>query len=353
MPINNIIREKRKEIGLTQEQIAEYLGVSAPAVSKWESGATYPDITMLPALARLLRVDLNTLLCFNEGLSEQEINNFSKQLYDQLLTNGFDSGVAMVTDKIKEYPNCGQLIHSAAILLDGALVMSGMTHEEKEVYNSQIIALYERAAKCEDDQVRDKAIFMLSSKYMGKGEYDKAQELLDLLPERSALDKAQLQANLFIQQNKLQEAAKLLERKLYQIAGNELLIILTNLAEIAQKEGNDQDAAYIADISRDAARLFGLWDYYSYVAPLQVALAREDVQESIHLLSSILQAALTPYEISKSPLYSHFASNLHKGINGAQILPALLAELENDPKYTFLRSNPEFQRIIKEYREKC
>lgn len=38
MPLSTVIREKRKELGLTQEQIAERLGVSTPAVSKWESG---------------------------------------------------------------------------------------------------------------------------------------------------------------------------------------------------------------------------------------------------------------------------------------------------------------------------
>ena len=50
MKINQIIREKRKELSLTQEQIAELLGVSTPAVNKWEKGSTYPDITLLPAL---------------------------------------------------------------------------------------------------------------------------------------------------------------------------------------------------------------------------------------------------------------------------------------------------------------
>ena len=40
MPINTIIREKRKELGLTQERIAEYLGVSTPAVNKWEKGVS-------------------------------------------------------------------------------------------------------------------------------------------------------------------------------------------------------------------------------------------------------------------------------------------------------------------------
>ena len=40
MKIHHIIREKRKQIGLTQENIAEYLGVSIPAVSKWENGVS-------------------------------------------------------------------------------------------------------------------------------------------------------------------------------------------------------------------------------------------------------------------------------------------------------------------------
>lgn len=40
MPINQVIREKRKELGFTQEQVADYLGVSAPAVNKWESGGS-------------------------------------------------------------------------------------------------------------------------------------------------------------------------------------------------------------------------------------------------------------------------------------------------------------------------
>lgn len=73
MKINQIIREKRKELSLTQEQVAELLGVSTPAVNKWEKGSTYPDITLLPALARLLKMDLNTLLSFNEDLTDVEI----------------------------------------------------------------------------------------------------------------------------------------------------------------------------------------------------------------------------------------------------------------------------------------
>ena len=78
MHMNIVIQEQRKLLGLTQEQVADYLGVSTPAVSKWEKGITSPDIGLLPPLARLLKIDLNTLFCFSEDLSEQEIGFFCK-----------------------------------------------------------------------------------------------------------------------------------------------------------------------------------------------------------------------------------------------------------------------------------
>lgn len=80
MKINQLIQEKRRELSMTQEQVASYLGVSATAVHKWEKGTTYPDITLLPALARLLKTDLNTLLSFQEDLTDIEIENFVNEL---------------------------------------------------------------------------------------------------------------------------------------------------------------------------------------------------------------------------------------------------------------------------------
>jgi transcriptional regulator with XRE-family HTH domain len=80
MKINEIIKKKRQEQNLTQENVAKYLGVSTPAVNKWEKGVSYPDITLLPALARLLKTDLNTLLSFKEDLTDNEIGNFSNDL---------------------------------------------------------------------------------------------------------------------------------------------------------------------------------------------------------------------------------------------------------------------------------
>lgn len=56
------LSELRKRKGYTQEELAEILGVSAQAVSKWENDLSYPDITLLPEIAQLFNVSLDELL---------------------------------------------------------------------------------------------------------------------------------------------------------------------------------------------------------------------------------------------------------------------------------------------------
>ena len=104
MKINEIIKEKRIKQGLTQEQIANYLGVSTPAVNKWEKGSSYPDITLLPALARILKTDLNTLLSFKEDLSEQEIAIFANELSLIIRTKDFPIAFEKAMEKIQRIP---------------------------------------------------------------------------------------------------------------------------------------------------------------------------------------------------------------------------------------------------------
>ena len=82
MKIHDVIRARRQALGLTQEGLAGQLGVSAPAVNKWEKGLNYPDITLLPSLARTLGVDLNTLLSFQEDLTQEEIGLFLNRVYE-------------------------------------------------------------------------------------------------------------------------------------------------------------------------------------------------------------------------------------------------------------------------------
>ena len=56
------IRQLRLQHKITQEQLADRLGVSYQSVSRWENGVTYPDIELLPAIAKYFSVSLDYLL---------------------------------------------------------------------------------------------------------------------------------------------------------------------------------------------------------------------------------------------------------------------------------------------------
>ncbi|WOO39089.1 helix-turn-helix transcriptional regulator [Anaerocolumna sp. AGMB13020] len=346
MPINMVIRENRKAHGLTQEQIAEYLGVSTPAVNKWEKGVSYPDVSLLPALARLLKIDLNTLLCFEEGLTDQEINQFSNKVIDTIRKKDYESGFSFAMEKIREYPNCDKLLYTAALLLEGALFMYGFNADNKEVYQKQITALYERVAGSKEEQVRNSAVYMLVSKYMEQEEYDKSQEMLDLLPESADLDKMLLQANLYRHQNKLEEAAEILERKLLMEV-NEIHGILMNLIDIALKMENLRTADHLAELSVNLSDRFDLWGVNAYLIPLEVALAKKNVKDCLSLIKSVLSAVASPWKVSDSLLYSHIPVKEETQQNYCkQLFSAFLAEMESSPKYEFLHDNVEFRHLI-------
>ena len=67
LKIGKRIQDLRKQKGLTQEQVAAALNISAAAVSKWETDTTYPDITILNPLARLLGVSSAGLSGADDG----------------------------------------------------------------------------------------------------------------------------------------------------------------------------------------------------------------------------------------------------------------------------------------------
>ena len=72
MKIGENIKELRKTHGITQEQLAENLGISFQAVSKWENNIAFPDITLIPALAEFFGVTIDYLFACSNNISKDE-----------------------------------------------------------------------------------------------------------------------------------------------------------------------------------------------------------------------------------------------------------------------------------------
>lgn len=108
----------RKEKYLTQEEMANCLGVTVPAVSKWETGSSYPDIALLAPIARLLGISTDMLLSYKEDLSDKEINQLIETAILKIKSEGYDAGYTWAEKQMQEYPNCGKFIVMMTQTLD-------------------------------------------------------------------------------------------------------------------------------------------------------------------------------------------------------------------------------------------
>lgn len=343
MKINKIIKKKRTTLGMTQEQVADYLGVSTPAVNKWEKGSCYPDITLLPALARLLKVDLNTLLSFNDDLSEKEIGDFLNELYEVVSTKGFETAYEVAIDKIQQFPNCYKLILNTANILSGMICMFGV--ENKESYEGEIEALYVRVLESEDSEVKNQAISMLINIYLERAEYEKAQSCIDKLPTVT-YDKKRLQGSLYTKKGEFDKASELFNHKLIE-ATTEIFTILISMMEIALKDGRKEDAKYFAEVVEKTTELYDLWDYNGQVGYFQLYSAEKDADNFVIVLNKMLEAMKKPWNPSKSKLYSNMKVNQsEEGFE--QFIDTFVNTLKNDVEgeLGFVKDNEDFNELI-------
>lgn len=157
------LRELRKKKNLTQEKLAEFLGVSFQTVSKWERGDTYPDITLLPEIAAFFNVSTDDILGIDKAEKEKEITKKLEE-YDNL-TDG-----NLMTEIVKElkgkYPNDFRI-------LSRYLACLVRFSENKSSVSPEILSIYNNIQdNCTDDSIRIKAKRALIEYYRSEAEKD-------------------------------------------------------------------------------------------------------------------------------------------------------------------------------------
>lgn len=345
MKINEVIRKYRKEQNLTQEQVANYLGVTAPAVNKWENGITYPDITLLAPLARVLKTNVDTLLSYREELTDIEINQFVRDISLDINTEGYQKTFEKASEKVKEYPNCDKLILYVAQIMNGHLLMSTQDIIEKTKYQKQITSWFERIAFGSNKEFANMAIMSLSQNYITNGEYEEAQKLLDQIPP-VGFDKRITQASLYHHQGEYEKAYEIHEGMIYQYSYNvvsSLMQIITLLCE----QNDYETALTYADIVSSVAEQFDLGKYFGAASKLMVYLKLKDEHNSLRTFEEMMQGIDSIQSVRNSKLYSHMQFNENYGIDNMKEM--IMKSLEIDDELDFIRENERFKQLLKKY----
>lgn len=156
---------------LTQEDVAEYLHITPQSVSKWERGESYPDITLLPALANIFETSIDLLIGMDTIRAEETRYHIHKKAVEYQRRGDYDSAEKTYRDALLIYPNKPGMILGLA----STLALMGNTEEAIELMEKGLsISINEK----QKSTMRATLCFL----YLKAGYVDKANRLASELP---------------------------------------------------------------------------------------------------------------------------------------------------------------------------
>ncbi len=245
----------RKAKGMTQEQLAHVLGVSPPAVSKWETDNSCPDITLLCPLARALGTNVDTLLEFEETLSEKEIIEQSNQIVETARTQDVHTAETMLQNLLHQYPSNTVLkFYASTVLVTFEMFCPISSAQKKEQWKTQRKELLEcvhgdRACPRWQD-----AVSQLASIAVLEGNLDKGEQLLLELPKRPA-DPSLIWSQLYLKQGQPAKALECLQKQLFISVHQVQNYLVQMMGKDLQTD--TKKSLEIADIYQQVEELFG------------------------------------------------------------------------------------------------
>ena len=235
--IGDVIYRLRKERGITQDQLSNFIGVSTAAVSKWESGISYPDITLLPILATFFNITIDKLLNFKIELSDDEVMNIFSECEKLFSSGDLDEAIEKSKNYIAKYPYSYYLKLRIGFLF----TMYSWKSPDKEMGKSMMgysIKLFEEVSENSNRvELVEQALFQLGALYPAIGEEDKAIEAIKKI-HKSQLDPNVLLAGIYIDKNELKKARELLQSSLYKSI-NDINFACLGLANSYMKDEKD------------------------------------------------------------------------------------------------------------------
>lgn len=303
LEIGKRIADLRRQKKITQEQLASMVGVSAGAVSKWETGSSVPDIALLSPLARALNTTLDTLLSFQRELSKEEVSQLKQELTKVFLQEGYAAGKERVLDSLREYPNSTPLKLEATGLL---FMYSNLEAQQGEAFlraeKEAVLAMYQEILASGDARSRAAALFCAASLLLDLGRYGECEQALQELFQ-SSIDPTPLYSKLLQQQGKDEEAETLCQQMLLQHL-SQSAGMLSILMRLSEKTGREEAAERYLDALNDIQARFGIGLGAGCLLSCHRRLAQgKRVEAAQWFLSYIKAIVQTGYDYQESPYF--------------------------------------------------
>lgn len=168
--IGDNIRKYRKEKEISQETLAERLGVTFQAVSRWERGEGYPDISMLPVIAGFFHISVDELLGISENRQEEEVEKIIEKCSEYDTHYEAEKMQSCIDEALKKYPGNFKLLGWYVYAFQRANSLKAIEAGAYVLNN------------CHDEEIRGFVRRNLVYAYRNSGQFDKAVEIAKQLP---------------------------------------------------------------------------------------------------------------------------------------------------------------------------
>lgn len=212
--IGRVLMQNRHKKGITQDELAEYIGVSKAAVSKWETASTYPDISLLPRLAAFFDISIDELMGYEPQMEKDDIRKLYKKLTRDFAEKPFDETMECCREIAKKYFSCPPLLFQIGALFVNHCTLSG-TPEKTNAVLEEARRLFGRVREISDDaELSSLAVSMNALCLLQLG---RAKEVLALLEplERNRLSPDPLLASAFQMMGNARAAKRILQAGIY------------------------------------------------------------------------------------------------------------------------------------------
>lgn len=368
--IQDALLQLRTEHGLTQEQVADHLGITKAAVSKWECGQSMPDIALLPAIADLYSTTIDALFGRKEEFTLEEANAVYIHALE-LFSQDYESGLAHVKGQAREQWTGYPLLHMLSLALFSRIPTlpgfreDGLSEKALECAREteRLVKRAMELASSEEESMTDLPV--LSRVLSWTGRTSEAESLMeDLVRKEPDLSTVTL-AQLYRESGRDEQAATVLQRAiLIAILEAESAIValaplvdektLAELVDLASALQPNEPYVSLFPILMPTLRMQQAKNFASSGQEQQAIEALELFAEDLDRACLAMMEPVTPliFDKVKDMMWSDATDEiaLARAASVSELRANYVNSLETEGLFDVIKDDERFERIIEHVR---
>lgn len=363
--IGRTIVKMRREKGMTQEDLASYMGVSKASVSKWETGQSYPDITFLPQLATLFNISIDELMGYEPQMSKEDIRKIYAKLSSDFASEPFDEVLERCREIVKKYFSCFPLLFNIGVLLVNNSSEAGDREKTLSVLSEAKDLFVRVKTECDDAELAQISLYMEAACALMTGNPGEVIELLEGT-SRKIIPPETLLAPAYQMVGKAGEARSVLQVAIYQHMGiligdlTDYLLLCTDDPE--QFEKTFKRANDIAE-TFDLRRLHPSLIMKLYIVTAQGFAMSGNTERALEILekyAELVTGDIYPLKLKGDEYFNRIDQWIEELDQGnalprsEKIIRKSMADaVINNPVFAVLANESRFKRITDKLKNNC